>query len=444
MFHLPGLVYVVTTVVLVLGAINGQNNLLFIIFGLAVGGLIVSGLVSGANLMGIRVDRLESEPCAAGEIATVRYRVSNRNWMAPAFGLQIEELPDPQMTDGIVQPMRGFVAHVPAKGLWGKPDTHHWHVEAQGSGLARRRGVAKLSRFRVVSSFPFGLTKKSVTFDCPMELLVLPAPLNVIKSPLAGARGRQGNWGDRKPQRVGEEFFSLREYSSGDSPRSIAWKASARSGHLLVREMINPVAPRVVIEIDVLGRQDHATEQCISAAAGLCLDALERGFDVSIKEHGGRVLMGYRRVGRRDGMQMMHESGVGSEQGLDSALSPAWSPQSGPLEVTRSGQQGASTRGLGQRAFLAMELLARWEKPVEHKTPPGSGREEEPTETMADSAGSDESQLRVIVSSGAQAAAGSATGGSERGNVIWVHPQDEEIFDQAHGQVPAAEQGGHG
>lgn len=417
MFHLPGLVYVVTTVVLVLGAINGQNNLLFIIFGLAVGGLIVSGLVSGANLMGIRVDRLESEPCIAGKRAFVRYRVSNRNWMSPAFGLQIEELPELQKSKGIVGPVRGFVAHVPAKGLRGKPESNYWQVQAEASGRALRRGVLKLSRFRVVSSFPFGLTKKSVQFECPMELVVYPTPLNVVRSPLSGARGRQGAWGDRKPQREGEEFFSLREYSSGDSPRSIAWKASARSGNLLVREMINPVSPRVMIEIEVAQGNDQMAERCIQAAAGLCIDALDRGFDVCLKEHQGRVLMGYRRVGRRDGMQMMHESGVQSASG-------SYAGGGGALEVVRSGNTGSGARALSNRALIALEQLARWEVPSKRAA------EIEREVGEGDMGEGGESQLRMIVSASSEGGGGG--GGSD--GVIWVHPDDEGVFDVADGE----------
>jgi len=56
-FHSPGLVYAVTTMVLVMGAINGQNNLLFWLFGLGVAGLLISGILSGGSLMRLDIER---------------------------------------------------------------------------------------------------------------------------------------------------------------------------------------------------------------------------------------------------------------------------------------------------------------------------------------------------------------------------------------------------
>ena len=49
LFHAPGITYAVTTIVLILGAINGQNNFLFALFGLATGGLVISGFFSCAT-----------------------------------------------------------------------------------------------------------------------------------------------------------------------------------------------------------------------------------------------------------------------------------------------------------------------------------------------------------------------------------------------------------
>src|ERR1041385_4840021 len=53
-FHGPGLVYILVTLFIAMGAINSQNNLLFAALGLAIGGLLISGIISGGALLGVR------------------------------------------------------------------------------------------------------------------------------------------------------------------------------------------------------------------------------------------------------------------------------------------------------------------------------------------------------------------------------------------------------
>ncbi|XOV76788.1 MAG: hypothetical protein ACFHWZ_08095 [Phycisphaerales bacterium] len=60
--HSGGVFYIVVTVLLGIGSINSQNNLLFIVFGVALGAMLVSGVVSGAMMMGLEVDRRPVAP----------------------------------------------------------------------------------------------------------------------------------------------------------------------------------------------------------------------------------------------------------------------------------------------------------------------------------------------------------------------------------------------
>jgi len=92
-FHAPGVLYVAVTLFLALGAINSQNNLLFAALGLAIGGLLVSGIISGASLLGLRVERDPIVHASVGAPLTVSYTISNTNRFFPAFGLGVMELP---------------------------------------------------------------------------------------------------------------------------------------------------------------------------------------------------------------------------------------------------------------------------------------------------------------------------------------------------------------
>ena len=90
-FAFGGVLYVAVTTLLMLGALNSQNNLLFAAMGVSIGGLVVSGILSGWALLGVRVERISVSNASVGRPMTLRYRVSNKNRFVPAFALVIEE-----------------------------------------------------------------------------------------------------------------------------------------------------------------------------------------------------------------------------------------------------------------------------------------------------------------------------------------------------------------
>lgn len=253
-----------------LGAVNGQNNLLFFTFGLAVAGLLISGMLSGAALMGIEVQRLEADPGAVGEELTLRYRVHNRNRYFGAFAVTIHE------QDSKLLPLApfmatptAFVAYVPPRG----------EVIAECRVRPAVRGQFALSRMRAWTTFPFGLTKKSVTFEQAGSVLVRPRPAPIAAEPLRQSLGRGESGSHLRRDRAGDEFHSLREFQPGDSPRNIAWKTTARLGRAVVREMAVLPAQRVWIVLDLASLPPDKAERAISVAAGLMSKGIELGFE---------------------------------------------------------------------------------------------------------------------------------------------------------------------
>lgn len=303
-FHAALWVYSLVSMLIAIGAFNSQNNLLFWLFGLALSLMIVSGVISGTMMMGLRVERLPVEDVTVGEGVAFRYVVHNRNRFVPAFALTLTEMVDPasppkprrwfsrlwrwrspRATAGPragvpkaaldAEPL-GFVAHVPPRGS----------VTAQAVGRASARGRLHGRGVRITTAFPFGIIRKSVEFHVPGGCVVRAAPAALPAGVLQNARSlAPGTLAQPRTPGGGDEFLALRPYQPGDSPRTIAWKASARSsqGDLLVRQTAAPMPLRAWIVLDLLSPHTPAQrERAISLAAGAVLSAHEEGRSVGL------------------------------------------------------------------------------------------------------------------------------------------------------------------
>lgn len=279
-FSLAGLAYALTTAVLVIGAINGQNNLLFWLFGLAVAGLVVSGILSGWSLMGIRIQRdILTPQLHAGETLRIRYRITNRNYIFPAFAMTIEEMPQARSWLGKLF-AASFTSHartpVAYIGYIGPRQT----VTVETTAPAHTRGVCTFNALRIASTFPIGLTRKSVTFAQQAAFTVWPAKFTLAKS--FTREGLEGRSTQRlRPSPSGDEFFALREFQPGDSTRSVAWRATARAERPLVRSMAVRPGRRIWLTIDDRATGDDL-ERIAAFAGSLAANLLQSGSEVGL------------------------------------------------------------------------------------------------------------------------------------------------------------------
>lgn len=304
-FHLPGLLYIVVTVFLALGAFNSQNNLLFWSLGLAFGGLIVSGIVSGSALMGVRVQREAVVPGDARSPMHIRYVVSNTNRFMPAFALHIEECQEatftrPTWQDHMDKP-RALAMHVGPRE----------RVIVAAEVNATRRGPVQFTAVRVWTTFPFGITRKSVTFIDEGRAIVRPFRPPLRSSLVDSIRGRQDSGHETESLAgAGEEFFGLREYLPGDPHRMIAWRPSARLDQLVVRTNTSPSPRRVwvVLRLPIQGEGDEMDERAISVAASLVTMAMRQGNAVGLSIPLAGVLISPR-SGARHLDRMLNELG---------------------------------------------------------------------------------------------------------------------------------------
>jgi len=173
--------------------------------------------------------------------------------------------------------------------------------------LPRRRGDLRAVGVTVRSSGPLGLAARQRTVEVPGTVRSLP-PFESRKhlpSRLARLRELDG----RAAVRVrgqGTEFDSLREYVRGDDVRSIDWRATARSSHVVVRTWQPERDRRVVLVLDTsrtsAGRVDDVPrlDSAMDAALLLASLAARAGDRIDFVAGDRRVRARMRSAGARD------------------------------------------------------------------------------------------------------------------------------------------------
>lgn len=293
--HLPGVLYVALTLFVGVAAANRPNNLLVWVFGAMLAGVLISGVVSGGMLMGVRGSRFDPRRGVVGEPLVIRYGITNQSSWWPVFNLHIEEMPAGKRKTDVgagatawqkaARAADGWVMHV------GPGDTVHGEIVL----FPERRGRFVFDRFRVWSTFPFGLVRKSVSFGQRTEVLVHPRVLPLKEDLLSSlTRGGLGGFRLSSAPGPGEDYFGVREYRPGDSVRQIAWKRVAAGQGIVSIERSSSTPPRIRVVLNLRTpttklrvaengpSQRELEEQAIALAASLVSLADRQGYEVGL------------------------------------------------------------------------------------------------------------------------------------------------------------------
>jgi uncharacterized protein (DUF58 family) len=297
-FSLTGAVYVAMMLFMGLAAINSQANLLFGVFGLMIGILLVSGVISRLVLKRLAVRRVLPESGCVGQTLTITYEITNRKRFWPSLSVAIAEL------DG-------------AEAFTRQPQTYMLHAAPRMTAsvpaivIPKRRGLHELNRYQIATSFPFGFVKRAVTNRHRERLLVHPPIARVDPKLLRMCRSADMTGDTMRPEPSGaDEFYGVKDYQPGDNPRWIYWRRSARSGTLVSKQMSRVSPPRVLLLVDtfLLSRKldgHAAVERCIAMAASLAIVALEQELSVGLCVWSGEWLMIPPTRGKRHGEDLL-------------------------------------------------------------------------------------------------------------------------------------------
>lgn len=268
-----------------LAAVDADNNILLLLFGICVGAIVLSVFSGWRSLRRVSVIRVAPEIAVAGQPLELRYTLTNHRGWIGVRSLRLTEVVDtgllastPELFLPRLAPQAGVTVTIPT--------------------VALRRGRIALHAVRLSTGFPFEIVSKVITHPIKDEIVVFPSLGRLLGEMITGRETRDlASVGSSMARTRGDdEFFGIREYRHGDNPRRIHWRRSAASGQLMIREMARTRDPQLWCILDAMvdtSDSDHSErfELIVSAAATVICDALERGLRVGLISNGDPLLV---------------------------------------------------------------------------------------------------------------------------------------------------------
>lgn len=154
-----------------------------------------------------------------------------------------------------------------------------------------RRGEIPVGPLRLVRADPLRLARRVREYGAPRILLVRPRTVRLALLPSGRAHHLEGPTSDRSPAGTAT-FHALREYVIGDELRHIHWKSSARTGTLMVRQLVDASLPTTTVVLEARPGswpEPDDFELAVDAAASVAAGAASASFPVRILTGDGQV-----------------------------------------------------------------------------------------------------------------------------------------------------------
>lgn len=245
---LHGLAFGSLLAVLAVGALNYDNNPALIL-GLMLASTAHTGLLMGfLGLRGVRLRDVDAQPVHAGEVLNMRFHFDAVE-ARKRSGLCLRRDASTRFFD--LEPGAGKAVELPVQ--------------------TSARGWLRVGRVALSMRRPFGMFVVWSWLHPDRRVIVYPRPER--GAPPLPTRGEIGM--PRRTRGPDESFHGLRDYRSGDALRTIAWKRSAQSGQLQVKEFETPRGQEVWLRWSDL--EGLGLEARVSRLTSWLLEAEHRG-----------------------------------------------------------------------------------------------------------------------------------------------------------------------
>lgn len=267
-----GIVYLGIMLVIAVAALTGGNpdtgNMLLLIFGMMAGPFVFNGWVVMGMLSRVSVSRHLPISVSAGTFFSVEIRLRNEKRILASRLVEVRDV-----IQGNKISSEGKVIFV--RVLPGEQRSTHYDV------CISRRGLYHFGPMRLSSRFPLGIGERGHAVSSNDQVIVHPKIGRLLP---AWKRREQelAETASRENARLGlfeDEFHGIREYRSGDNPRSIHWRSSARHGHFMVKEHEQHREADLIVLLDLYATANFSEalqELAISLAATICVEQTRR------------------------------------------------------------------------------------------------------------------------------------------------------------------------
>ncbi len=245
-------------------AYNTASNILFMTLSLLLSSFVLSGILSVMNCRRLEWSLRAPAHLRCGESGRSIVNVRNRKSLLPAMCLC-------------------FRMGSSAAGKSERLHLHHALRAGDSSDMEwtftpKNRGRFQLCLSGVESQFPFGFLSRSMGAEQIKEAIVWPERVAYRFKPDIGGQ-RFTSLAARRRAGPGTDLLNLRPYESGDPLRLIHWKATARLGKMVVRQlaMEGESGYRLYVNPDFGVWSERQFEQMCSLASSLAEDLYHSG-----------------------------------------------------------------------------------------------------------------------------------------------------------------------
>ena len=252
-----GYIFMAVSILLGVGAVNTGNNLLYIVVSGMLSFMLVSGMVARYNLRGLRVRIVPPGDIYAGRETKFKVIVEN-NKRFPSLLLRVK-------IEGAERESLILALKV--------------RKEIDYPFKFTKRGKVNFMNVYLISDFPVGMFEriKMITVRC--DFIVFPEPKKWFYMSGMEEGKEHHEFTDYMSKGGKEDIKALKEYE-GEPVRFIHWKATAKRGELVVKEMEEKIKKPCIVDLNHI---EGTLEDKISKATYLIDKLIKEGYAVGLK-----------------------------------------------------------------------------------------------------------------------------------------------------------------
>lgn len=259
-FTTGGAVFIGLLVVVAFAAWNTGNNLLFLVLSFITSALLTAFVIGNLCLRKLDVKMRFPDTIFAGEPTPILVSLHNRKRFFPTFSVtvevrgrsrersifaaEIESLLPGRLAARfaeapLVKHTLDYFAHIPRRD----------YLENRVEHVFPRRGRFLIKDFELSTKFPFAFFRHRRRLPAQKAEIFIFPKLEPLELEMVDIPVETGKLAARR-RGTGQDLLALRQYKPLDDLRHVDWKATARSGGVMVREFAAEDEKRVTVIFD--------------------------------------------------------------------------------------------------------------------------------------------------------------------------------------------------